>query len=611
MLKFTVAGWSRCGAFAQAKNAMVGLSVLFPSRITVNVNEHETRDEYMDWLMKNRDDLKAPEHKTSPLVYSDDFSFVGGRDDVLSYCRRNLAGITGITAAPVSASTASSTGLENVDNFNPDHNFTYDLVVIGGGSGGLAASKEAARLGARVAVLDYVKPSPQGSTWGLGGTCVNVGCIPKKLMHHASVMGEHAQHAAEFGWKGGELPTHDWDVLRDNVQDHIKGLNFGYKVALRDNGVKYLNKLGSFVGPNELQVVDKKGKSDIISAARFIIATGGRPTLPDCPGAEHVVTSDDLFMLQEKPGKTCVIGAGYVALECAGFITGLKQGEVTVLVRSVPLRGFDRDLVEKVTDYMTATGTNIKTGVTPTKIEKIPGVDGGRDQFRVTLSNGESDVYDTVLAAMGRRADTDKLGLDSLGVKINPANGKIIASNEQTSVPHIYAIGDVVDKTPELTPVAIMAGRKLARRLMPASGNSSGVPDYMDYDNIATTVFTPLEMGTVGLSEDAANAKYGEEAVDSFISYFTPLETALQHPDGNPCIAKVVVNTMDNNRVLGMHIASPNAGEIIQGFGVAMKKGLTLEELNSVVGIHPTCAEELVDVSVSKKSGVDANKSGC
>jgi thioredoxin reductase (NADPH) len=329
-------------------------------------------------------------------------------------------------------------------------------VVIGGGSGGLAASKEAARFGAKVAVLDFVKPSPQGSTWGLGGTCVNVGCIPKKLMHHASTLGEAAGHAVEYGWKtpeGSSAPSHDWETLRDNVQDHIKGLNFGYKVQLRDEGVKYINKLGSFVSPNELQVVDKKGKAETITAARFIIATGGRPTLPDCEGSEHVITSDDLFMLPQAPGKTCVLGAGYVALECAGFINGLKGGEVTVLVRSIPLRGFDRDIVEKVISYMENAGTKIITGVTPTKIVKIPaGTNGSeRDQFNVTYSNGDSGVYDTVMCAIGRRADTHKLNIESLGVKVNPSNGKIIATNEQTSVPNVYAIGDVVDKTPGMS----------------------------------------------------------------------------------------------------------------------------------------------------------------
>lgn len=200
------------------------------------------------------------------------------------------------------------------------------------------------------------------------------------------------------------------------------------------------------------------------------------------------------------------MGAGYVALECAGFLTGLKNGDVTVLVRSMPLRGFDRDVVDKITDYMKEQGTKIVLGVTPQSIEKVPNTDPTKEkeQLKVTYSNGESDVFDTVLTAIGRRADTAGLNLEALGLNVNPNNGKIIASNEQTSVPHVYAIGDVVDKAPELTPVAIMAGKMLARRLVNASSDTN--VEYMDYKNVATAVFTPLEMGTVGLSEDEAKS---------------------------------------------------------------------------------------------------------
>lgn len=179
---------------------MLGLSALYPTKLSVDVQEYPTRDEFMEWLTKNSEAVGAPGHKTSPLCFTEDKSFIGGRDDIMSYCRRNMAGIAGVTAPPAAAADTGA-AVKNVDVFNSDHGFDYDLVVIGGGSGGLAASKEAAKLGAKVAVLDFVKPSPQGSTWGLGGTCVNVGCIPKKLMHHASSLGEAAGHAAEYGWK--------------------------------------------------------------------------------------------------------------------------------------------------------------------------------------------------------------------------------------------------------------------------------------------------------------------------------------------------------------------------------------------------------------------------
>ena len=217
------------------------------------------------------------------------------------------------------------------------------MIVIGGGSGGLACAKEALAVNPdlRVALCDFVKPSPHGSKWGLGGTCVNVGCIPKKLMHTAALLGDASKDAAHCGWEGGSSATHSWEKLRDNSQDHIKGLNFGYRVELREKGVSYLNKLAKFVDPHTLEVTDKKG-TKTISGARIVVAVGGRPTALSCPGGELAITSDDLFMLRTPPGKTCVVGAGYVALECAGFIKGLGQSDVKVMVLSILLRGFDK-----------------------------------------------------------------------------------------------------------------------------------------------------------------------------------------------------------------------------------------------------------------------------
>ena len=507
------------------------------------------------------------------------------------------------------ATGAAAGGPPNVDAWNPAHGFDYDLVVIGGGSGGLACSKEAAKLGAKVAVLDYVKPSPLGSKWGLGGTCVNVGCIPKKLMHNASVLGEHAKESSFYGWKqqaaDAAAPVHDWQTLRENVQDHIKGLNFGYRVALREGNVKYENKLGRFTGLNSLELTDAKGVKQTVTAARFVVAVGGRPTPLECPGAELALSSDDIFMKATPPGKTCVVGAGYVALECAGFLTGLGQGDVTVLVRSMMLRGFDREMVAAIKATMTHHGTKIVEGVLPTSIEKLP---SGR--LRVTMSNGESDEFDTVLAAVGRKPDVHGLGLadaaTGLAVTLAPS-GKIVCANEQTSIPHIYAIGDVVEGAPELTPVAIQAGRLLARRLF---GSSS---ELMLYKNIATTVFTPLEFGTVGLTEEEAKAQHGEAGVDAYVSSFQPLEwTLVQDYADLQCIAKVVVETTSGQeRVLGMHIAAPNAGEIIQGFAVAFRKGLTRKDLLDTIGIHPTIAEELCGLEISKSSGLSTTKAGC
>jgi pyruvate/2-oxoglutarate dehydrogenase complex dihydrolipoamide dehydrogenase (E3) component len=315
------------------------------------------------------------------------------------------------------------------------------------------------------------------------------------------------------------------------------------------------------------------------------------------------ITSDDLFSLREAPGKTCVVGAGYVALECAGFIRGLRQSEVTVLVRSILLRGFDRDMVDRVTESLTAHGLDMKVGVMPDSITKL---DSGK--LLVKMDNGEEGEFDTVLVATGRYADTPALALDAAGVETNARNGKIPCKHEQTNVPHIYAIGDVVDGVPELTPAAIQGGILLARRLF---GHSH---ETMEYHQVATCVFTPLELGTVGYSEDKAIEVLGADKVDCVISQFAPLEwtVAEDHHQGVSCMAKIVLNTSNKDpEVVGIHIAAPNAGEIMQGLAVAFRKGLTLSDLHGTVGIHPTIAEEFTTMKVLKSSGESAEKAGC
>eukprot|EP00606_Chrysophyceae_sp_TOSAG23-5_P000187 GSChrysophyteH2.ASY1.ANO1.484.1 assembled CDS len=541
-------------AYRGAKEAMQGLSRIFPSRVQVTIDEHPTRDTFMEWLEAKRGGMGVPTHRTSPLVWEVDekgdmTSIVGGRDDAIQWARNF------VTLGDKVEDTLSSVP----DNVPAEHGYDYDLVVIGGGSGGLATGREAAKLGAKVAILDFVKPSPAGSKWGLGGTCVNVGCIPKKLMHNAALLGEHSHSAADYGWEG-EAPKHNWSTLRQNVQDHIKGLNFGYKVALREEGITYLNKLGKFKDDHTLECTDNKGKVTEVSGARFVVAVGGRPQALDCPGGEHAVTSDDLFMMKTPPGKTCV----------------------TVLVRSILLRGFDRDIVDQVQTVMEHNGTIIKVGVLPTSIEKL-----ASGKLLVSMSNDTSEEFDTVLSARGRYMDLEGLGVSSNSAVplISSKSGKLMCTDEQTNVPHIYAIGDIVEGAPELTPVAIHSGRLLARRLYSNSTES------MNYKDIATTVFTPLELGTVGLSEEEAIAKYGEGNVESYLSKFQPLD--------------------NNEKVLGMHIGAPNAGEIIQGFGVAFRKGLYYKDLQDTIGIHPTTAEELVDINIKKSSGDSAEKRGC
>ncbi|CAB1100645.1 unnamed protein product [Ectocarpus sp. CCAP 1310/34] len=364
--------------------------------------------------------------------------------------------------------------------------YDYDLVVIGGGSGGLACAKEAARLGKKVACLDFVKPSVMGSKWGLGGTCVNVGCIPKKLMHQAALLAGHASDAPFFGWPagpegedgsrseedggvaGGEgkrSVTHDWEVMVQGVQNYIKGLNFKYRTDLRSKGVEYINALGRLQDVHTVVATDKNNKERVLSCGSVVVAVGGRPNQLPCEGGELAMTSDDIFSLRTPPGKTLVVGASYVALECAGFLTGLGV-DTTVMVRSILLRGFDQGIAERIGSFMEAEGTRFLRPAVPQRISKT---EQGRLLVRWREGEGDDQTtkeeeFDTVLAATGRMADTKGLGLERLGVALSNS-GKMVCRNEETTVAGVFGIGDAVEGVPELTPSAVQAGRLLAMRL--------------------------------------------------------------------------------------------------------------------------------------------------
>merc|ERR1712176_1651145 len=287
-----------------------------------------------------------------------------------------------------------------------------------------------------------------------------------------------------------------------------------------------------------------------------------------------------------------------------GFLKGIgrdgKERDVTVCVRSILLRGFDRECSILVGEHMKKEGIKFREKVTPTALEKTT-----ENKIKVTFSDGESDVYDTVLAAIGRSGDTSKLGLDKVGITPNPKNSKIAAKFEQTSVPNIYVIGDVMDGCPELTPVAIHAGKMLSRRLFGRSTQP------MDYRNVCTTVFTPIEYGTVGYSEDDALKEFGTENLVVYHKYFVPLEWSISPTRGeHKGFCKAIVNK-HTNKMLGLHYLGPNAGEVMQGFGTAMKLGCKFEDIIETVGIHPTTAEEITTLSITKESGEDAAAAGC
>ncbi|KAK7499594.1 hypothetical protein BaRGS_00009246 [Batillaria attramentaria] len=450
--------------------------------------------------------------------------------------------------------------------------YDYDLIVIGGGSGGLAAAKEAAILGKKVALFDFVKPSPQGTSWGLGGTCVNVGCIPKKLMHRAAVLGEEFQDSKAFGWDIPEQIKHNWSTMKDAIQDHIGSLNWAYRVDLRDKRVDYINGYAEFINNHRIKATKRNNTTVEMTAEHFIIATGERPRYPDIPGAkEFSITSDDLFSLPYCPGKTLCVGASYVSLECAGFLAGLGL-DVTVM------------------------------------IEQIEAGTPGRYKVTAKTTEGETieGEYNTILIAIGRDPCTSGIGLETVGVQLNPKTGRVVCNDQdQTSTAHIYAIGDIVEGRPQLTPVAIQAGRLLARRLYTSS------TILCDYQNVATTVFTPIEYGAIGYSEEDAVKAFGENNIEVFHSFYKPLEWTVPHREENACYAKLICNKADNERVIGFHVVGPNAGEMTQGYAVAMRRRATKEDFDSTIGIHPTCSETFTTLSVTKRSGVTPDVSGC
>jgi thioredoxin reductase (NADPH) len=590
--------------------------LLFPARLKVVEHDFGDRNKFRQWLVDEgfRNNFKDPsgkEHVACPVIWiskslregdpdpADIDKYLGGYDTTLEWCREFME--------PADESSMLTAQMVD-DGHTKEHGYDYDLVVIGGGSGGMAAAKEAASLGAKVALCDFVKPSPKGTSWGLGGTCVNVGCIPKKLYHIGATLKESIHADGNFFGMSipgtqpdemGQLPPIEtdshWNVVKDNIQNYIRSLNFKYRVRLREKNVQYLNKLATFKDEHTVELVDKKGRTNEITSSRFLVAVGGRPTPLDCVGADLAISSDDIFFLDRDPGKVLCVGASYISLECAGFLAGMSK-DVTVAVRSILLRGFDRECSEKIGNYMKDHGVKFKMQVTPSKLEKVEG-----DRIKATFSDGSEDVFDTVLGAVGRTADTEKLGLEKVNVAVNPKNRKVLAKFEQSSCPNIYAVGDVMEGCPELTPVAIQAGISLARRLF---GEST---EPMDYINVCTTVFTPLEYACVGLSEDDAIAKYGQDGIEVYHREFLPLEwsISLNRHDSN-AFAKIVVDKSAKEKVLGIHYVGPNAGEIMQGYGVSMKRGLTYRELTETVGIHPTSSEEIVTLSITKSSGEDA-----
>ncbi|KAF9466249.1 glutathione reductase [Collybia nuda] len=457
----------------------------------------------------------------------------------------------------------------------------YDYVLLGGGSGGSASSRRAASYGKKVAVVEM---DPY-----LGGTCVNVGCVPKKIMWHAADLQDKiSHHASGYKLTGVEKPTFDWAAFKLQRDAYIRKLNGIYATNFDREGVEYHHGTGRLTSAKTVEVTlpDGKGKYTL-NTDKICIAVGGHPIIPSddkIPGASLGIDSDGFFDLEEQPKRVAVIGAGYIAVELAGVFNSLGTETHMVIRGETVLRTFDDTLQETLTPWMEKTGVKFHKTSNVTKIEGIKG-----QTLTVHTDKGEKIEVDTVLWAIGREAETKDLGLEELGVKLDAKGNVVVDEYQNSTVDNIYAIGDVQGKA-LLTPVAIAAGRRLSNRVF---GPEKFKNDKLSYENIPTVVFSHPTIGTVGLTEAEARKRYGD-AVKIYKSSFRALYfSMIEEEHKEPTVYKLIV-VGPEERIVGVHIIGLGSDEVMQGFGVAVKMGARKQDLDDTVAIHPTSAEELV-----------------
>ncbi len=442
---------------------------------------------------------------------------------------------------------------------------TFDLLVIGGGSGGLAHAQRAAEYGARAAVVEY---GP------LGGTCVNVGCVPKKVMWYAAHYAHLLHHAADYGYDSS-VTGHDWNALKVRRDAYVARLNEIYSNNLDKRGVKHIVGSARFVDANTVAVGD-----DIYQSERIVVATGGQPMVPDIPGAELGITSDGFFELEQQPRRVLVAGSGYIAVELAGIFSGLGSETQVIVRKDGVLRSFDKMLSRELMSEMQNSGIALDTGVIPASVRTT---DGG---LVLKAEDGrEFGPVDTLIWAIGRSPNTAALELDKAGVNTDDSGFVPTDDLQATNVENIHALGDVTGRA-ALTPVAIAAGRRLADRLY---GGMAG--RHLEYRLIPTVVFSHPTIGTVGMTEAEARSEYGDD-VKVYTSGFTPMFYALGEDKQRS--AMKLITAGDDERVVGCHVFGDGADEMLQGFAVAMRMGATKKDFDDTVAIHPTNAEEVV-----------------
>ena len=443
----------------------------------------------------------------------------------------------------------------------------YDYIVIGGGSGGIASANRAAMHGAKVILFEGKE---------VGGTCVNVGCVPKKVMWYGAQVAETLhRYAGEYGFDV-TINKFDFARLKANRQAYIDRIHGSYERGFDSNGVERVYEYARFVDPHTVEVAGER-----YTAPHILIATGGHALYPNIPGSEYGITSDGFFELDEVPKRTAVIGAGYIAVEVAGVLNALGSDTHLFVRKDRPLRTFDKDIVDVLVDEMAKSGPTLHTHANATEVVK-----NADDSLTISFDNGETITVDCLIWAIGRAANTSGFGLEKTGVKLTEKGTIYSDEFENTSVPGIYALGDVTGKL-DLTPVAVKAGRQLSERLFNNKADAK-----LDYTDVATVVFSHPVIGSVGLTEEKAIAKYGPENIKVYKSSFTPMYTALG--DNRQPSTMKLVTLGDDEKIIGLHGIGYGVDEMIQGFSVAIKMGATKADFDNTVAIHPTGSEEFV-----------------
>ncbi|WP_413113051.1 glutathione-disulfide reductase [Thaumasiovibrio sp. DFM-14] len=444
----------------------------------------------------------------------------------------------------------------------------FDYLCIGGGSGGIASANRAAMYGAKVGLIEAN---------ALGGTCVNVGCVPKKVMWHGAQIAEAVHlYAKDYGFDL-QVNGFDWAKLVESREAYISRIHTAYDNVLGKNKIEVIRGFAKFVNANTVEV-----NGEHYSADHILIAVGGEPTIPSIPGAEHGIDSNGFFALETQPKRTAVVGAGYIAVEIAGVLSALGTDTHLFVRKASPLRSFDPMIVDTLVEVMAAEGPTLHTHSIPKEVVKE--ADG---TLTLHFENGDSHNTDQLIWAIGRHPATDKINLQATGVETTERGYIKVDEYQQTNVKGIYCVGDIMEGGIELTPVAVKAGRQLSERLFNGQTNAK-----MDYNLVPTVVFSHPPIGTIGLTTQEAEEKYGAENIKVYTSGFTAMYTAVtQHRQ--PCKMKLVC-AGEEETVVGLHGIGFTVDEMIQGFAVAMKMGATKADFDAVVAIHPTGSEEFV-----------------